>query len=199
MEGYDYIAFLLPGVIAMTTLTACFSFTSSKIYIQKTFFRSIDEMLLCPIPVSSIVLGKSMMGVVRGLMSCAVLIAMASLLSSEFHVTVWLILMVVLCCFVFSFLGVSAGLLMKKHTDISLFNSLIVTPMTFLCGTVFSLDAMPQVVRYVINILPLTHAVDLIRSLSLGQSFPWLSLVVILAFGAVFFTISYWIVRRGNL
>ncbi|UAL08154.1 MAG: ABC transporter permease [Candidatus Methanogranum gryphiswaldense] len=199
VEGYDYVAFLFPGIIAMTTLTACFTFTSSKITIQKSFYKCIDEMLLCPIPISSMVVGKAIMGVIRGLLSCTILIVMATLVSDDFRLSLSLVLVVILCCFVFSFLGVATGLIARNHTDVTLFSGLIITPMTFLCGTVFSLQALPQAVRYVVDALPLTHAVNVIRALSLGQEFPWASLAVILGFGIAFYSIAYYIIKRGNI
>jgi len=198
-DGHDYLAFLFPGIIAMTSLTASFSYTSSKIYIQKSFYRSIDEMLLCPIPTPSIVIGKAMMGLIRGLLSCAILIAIASLMSSDFILSAGLIAMTVLCCLTFSFLGVAAGLVMKRHSDINLFNSLVITPMTFLCGTLFSLSALPAAIRYAVGVLPLTHAVDTIGALALGTGFPWVSFGIILAFTVAFYSIAHAVVRRGNL
>lgn len=198
MQGVDYMAFLIPGVISMTTLSACFSFTSSKIFIQKTFYRSIDEMLLCPVSTASVVIGKSMMGVVRGMISCAILMVMVTFMSSDFHLSLAIVLCVVFCCFTYSFLGVATGLLMKSHADVSLFSALVITPMTFLCGTVFSLDALPDVAKAVIELMPLTHTTDMIRSLALGNAFPWLSLVVTVAFSVVFFSISYWIIKSGR-
>lgn len=199
VEGRDYIAFLIPGIISMTTMSACFSFTSSKIFIQKTFYRSIDEMLLCPIPIASVVLGKSMMGVVRGMISCAILMVMASFLSKDFHLSVWLVLCVILSCFAYSFLGVAAGMLIKSHSDSSLFAALVITPMTFLCGTIFSLEALPAAAKWVVNALPLTHTTNMLRALSLGTEFPWVSLLVILCFGAVFFLIPYRLIKKGKI
>lgn len=192
---FDYMAFLIPGIISMTTLSACFSFTSSKIFVQKTFYRSIDEMLLCPIPVSSVVIGKSMMGVVRGMISCLILMAMASFMSKDFHLSVWLILCTLFCCFTFAFLGVAAGMVMKSHADISLFSALIITPMTFLCGTIFSLDSLPAVAKLVTDVMPLTHTVGMIRALSLGTPFPWISLAVTTGFCIAFFLMPYYIIK----
>lgn len=197
MEGFDYIAFLIPGIISMTTLSACFTFTSTKIFAQKTFHRSIDEMMLCPISVTSIVLGKSMMGVVRGLISCTVLMIAASLISKDFHLSAWLVMCVVICCFVNSFLGVAAGMIMKNHSDISLFSALIITPMTFLCGTIFSFANFPVAAQAFIGVLPLSHCTQAIRALALQTVFPWVSLIVLLIYGAVFFIIPYIIIKRG--
>lgn len=198
MQGVDYMAFLIPGVISMTTLSACFSFTSTKIFIQKTFYRSIDEMLLCPVSTTAVVIGKSMMGVVRGMISCAVLMVMAVFMSGDFHLSLALVLCVIFCCLTYSLLGVATGLLMKSHSDVSLFSALVITPMTFLCGTVFSLDALPAVAKAAINILPLTHTTDMLRSLALGTQFPWVSLAVTAAFCAAFFAIAYWIIKSGR-
>ena len=66
----QYIAFIIPGIIALTTLSATFSTVSMKILLQRLFYMSFDELKLCPIHISSMVLGKTLAGTVRALISC---------------------------------------------------------------------------------------------------------------------------------
>ena len=73
MGGVDYIAFMIPGIISLTTLSSTFDTVSHKIMIQKRFYESFDEMLLCPISKSSIIFGRALLGVVKGMM-CGVII-----------------------------------------------------------------------------------------------------------------------------
>jgi len=199
VEGVSYIAFVIPGVISMTTLSACFTFASSKILIQKVYYCSIDELLLCPIPVSSIVIGKSFMGVIRGLISCSILLMMATFMTSDFHISFWLILVIILSCFTFSFLGVSAGLIAKGHPDLTMFTSLVILPMTFLCGTIFSLNSIPEIVRLALNALPLTYSSAIIRAAALDWPIPYVSLAVMILFCMIFFMIPYYLIKTRRL
>ena len=70
--------------------------------------------------------------------------------------------------------------------------------MTFLCGTMFSLNALPDVAKWVIEILPLTHTSECIRAAALDWSFPWISLAVLLVYGAAFYLLSLYALRQSN-
>ncbi len=198
MEGYGYVAFMIPGVVALTTLTSSFTTIANKLMIQKRFYESFDELMLCPISKSSIILGKAVLGVVKGSLCGLLLTVLGHFLSGDMQISVWLILMVILSTFVFSMLGVAAGMIVKDLPRMNAFNSFVILPMTFLCGTMFSLRAMPDAVRYVIEALPLTHATECIRALALGTEFPWPSLLAMVLFGVAFYLIAQYALRRSN-
>lgn len=79
----QYIAFIIPGIIALTTLSATFSTVSMKILLQRLFYMSFDELKLCPIHISSMVLGKTLAGTVRALISCTAIMAVGHLISPD--------------------------------------------------------------------------------------------------------------------
>jgi len=108
-------------------------------------------------------------------------------------------MVLVVTCFTFSFLGVLVALIAKSHQDMSVFMSLVVLPMTFLSGTFFSLSQVPEVMRIVLSVSPLTHSSLCLRAAALGQPFPWSSLAVLLAFGAVFFGACMVVLKRTSL
>ncbi len=197
-EGFDYISFMIPGVIALTTLTACFSTVATKVMLQRNYYQSFDELFLCSMSPSAIILGKAYAGMVRGLISCTVLYAMGMMLSDDMHLTVPAVLIVVFSCLMYGLLGVVSGMLANSHLTLNLFNSLVILPMTFMCGTIFSLDSMPDIVSAGISLLPLTHTTECIRSAVLGTEFPWISLIIILAYASVFFLVSRHLMVRGR-
>lgn len=198
-EGVTYIAFVIPGIVSLSTLSSCFSTTANKIMLQRRFYSSFDEVVLCPVSSSSIVLGKTVLGVIRGLLCASVLMILGLLMTDDFVVTPMLLFTVFVSCLTYSLLGVVAGFMVKGPPTFNLFNSLVILPMTFLCGTVFSVSAMPQVLQFLIGLLPLTHTTDCIRSAALGLEFPWLSLAVVLIYGTVFFLISRRLLERGKI
>ena len=106
--------------------------------------------------------------------------------------------MIVLSCLVFSMLGVTCGMLANSHLTQTLITSLLIMPMTFLCGTLFSLDALPGFAQAIIGVLPLTHTTGCIRAAILGIAFPWTSLLVVTVFGLVFLSVSMYVVRKGR-
>ncbi|MFA6805172.1 MAG: ABC transporter permease [Candidatus Methanomethylophilaceae archaeon] len=199
MEGVPYIAFIIPGIAALTSLSASFSSTATRLNVQRLYYKSFDEMLMCPLSPASIILGKSFLGLFRGLVGATLIYILGMCVTSELYVTPMLIVSVVLSCFTFSFLGVMAALLAKSHQSMATFSSMIILPMTFLCGTFFSAAAMPAWFQAILYALPLTHSSSIIRAAALDWSFPWISLVVLFAFCVAFFVIDVYLVKARRI
>ena len=198
VDGRDYLSFMIPGVIAMTTLTACFNTVATKVMLQRTYYQSFDELFLCSMSPSAIILGKAYAGMVRGLISCAVLYGMGLVLSDDMTFGPWAMLIVVFSCLMYGLLGVVSGMLANSHLTLNLFNSLVILPMTFLSGTIFSLDGMSGPVQAAIGLLPLTHTTSCIRASILGDAFPWASLAVLIVWSSAFFLISRHLMVKGR-
>jgi len=198
IEGVSYVAFVIPGVIALSTLTSCFSSIANKVLVQRVYYSSFDEVILCPISPSAVILGKAFIGFVRGMIGATILIAIG-LLMSDMEVNLTLMLCVVVSCIVASLLGVLVGLISNSLTHITMFTSLIIVPMTFLCGTVFSVSSLPGPVQYAVWAMPLTYSTDVIRSAALGWEFPFVSLGVLVAFGVAFFLICRYLLVKGKV
>ncbi len=198
VDGRDYLAFMIPGVIAMTTLTACFNTVATKVMLQRTYYQSFDELFLCSMSPSAIIMGKAYAGMVRGLISCAVLYGMGLILSADMMLTPGAVLMIVFSCLMYGLLGVVSGMLANSHLTLNLFNSLVILPMTFLSGTIFSLDSMSGPVQTAIGFLPLTHTTSCIRASILGDAFPWVSLLILLVWSSAFFLISRHLMVKGR-
>jgi ABC-type multidrug transport system permease subunit len=199
IEGVSYIAFVIPGIVSLSTLTSTFSSTANKIMVQRRFYSSFDEIVLCPISPSSVVIGKTAVGFVRGVLGCSVLLALGMLMSDDMNVNALLVACVLISCFAFSLLGVLAGFMAKDLPTMTLFSSLVIVPMTFLCGTLFSLSSLPSVAKHVISALPLTHATSCIRAAALDRPFPIDSLIILMAFGTAFFLLSYYLLKQGKV
>lgn len=194
--GVSYVAYALPGIAAMTSMTAGFTSTAQKIIIQRLFHTSFDEMVLCPLRTSSIVFGKAVIGMLRGLIGSGLLLVIGFFLTPDLVASPWIVLSVLYSCVTFSLLGVAAGLLSKSSATLNVFTSLVIMPMTFLCGTLFSVSALPDAVGYVVWALPLTHSSELLRAVALGWDIPWLSVLVMLLYLAAFYALDCWIIRR---
>jgi len=198
-DGVTYIAFVIPGIVSLSTLSSCFSTTANKIMLQRRFYSSFDEVTLCPVSSASIVLGKTVLGVIRGLLCSMILMTLGILMTDDFSITPMLLFTVFVSCLTYSLLGVMAGFMVKGPPTFNLFNSLVILPMTFLCGTVFSVSMMPDILQRIIWFLPLTHTTECIRSAALGWDFPYLSLLIVLIYGTVFFLISRYLLEKGKV
>ncbi len=195
--GVSYVAFVIPGIVALSSLSSSFASTSTRLNVQRLYYKSFDEMMLCPLSLTAIILGKSTLGLIRGLISCFIMYALGLFLAPELSLNPLLIVMVVMSCVTFSMLGLMAAMLAKSHQSMATFNSLVILPMTFLCGTFFSVSSLDPIFQGILYCLPLTHSSLAIRSAALPDylDFEWVSALVMVCFMVVFFLINYYLLK----
>jgi len=198
IDGYSYLDFVIPGIIALTAMTTAFNTSGLKLHVDRLFYKCFDETLMAPVSASSIIIGKALIGVLRGLLSSAALLAVALIFSPLPAMNLLFPVSLVLTCFVFSFLGVTVALLAKTHQDMTLFMSLVILPMSFLSGTFFSLSQVPEALSIALYVSPLTHACLCLRASALGQVFPWFSFLVLAMFGLVFFGLCFVALKKAS-
>jgi ABC-2 type transport system permease protein len=197
--GYSYLDFVIPGIIALTAMTGSYNGAGLKLHVDRLFYKCFDEYLLSPISLFSIAVGKTLIGVVRGLIASGALLVVGIIISPTLIVSPLFVLVLVTSCFVFSFLGVLIGLWAKSHQDMGTFSTLVILPMTFLSGTFFSLSLLPDAMKAALYVLPLTHSSESLRAAALGQPFPWLSFLALLGFGLAFFLGCMMVLKRTSV
>jgi len=198
-DGYDYLAFVMPGIIALTAMSSSYNGAGMKLHVDRLFYRCFDEYLMSPISVFSLVIGKTLIGVVRGIISTVTILLVGVLLSPELMVTPIFLLVLITSFFVFSFLGVLIGLWAKSHQDMGTFSTLVILPMTFLSGTFFSLSQLPMAIKSILYLFPLTHSSQCLRAAALDLPFPWLSFAALTGFGLAFFAGCMWALKRASV
>jgi len=199
LGGTSYLNFVVPGIIALTAMTTSFNGSGTRLNVDRLFFKSFDECLMAPIKLHSLLLGKALIGVVRGILGSVAFLIVAKLIAPTIHVGPMFLLGLLLTCMTFSFLGVLAALLAKSHEDMATFSTIILQPMTFLGGTFFSLTQVPTGLKFALYLLPLTHASLWLRAAALNQSLPWTSFLVLLVFLIVFMGGSIIAVKRMSI
>ncbi len=198
MEGVDYLTFMIPGLMSLSSMTQAWSI-GMDINIARFYWMTFEEFQTAPLHHFSITLGEVLAGMVRGLLGAAIIAVLALIGGVRIDPGPLLLLSLLLNTFVFAAASVVGAMMVKSHADQSSLNSFIITPMTFLCGTFFSLERLPEWAAWLVRALPLTHASQCIRAAALGKPFPWVSLLVLALFGAAFF---YWAgrcVRKASL
>ncbi len=196
-----YLDFVIPGIIALTSLSSSFNSTATRMNVQRLYYRSFDEMMMCPLSNTAIIVGKTVLGMTRAIFSCALMFCIGKVLEPDYiNLTPLFVLSVLLCCFMFALLGETAALMVKTHSGMSVFTSLVITPMTFLCGTFFSAQSLPTFVQGILYIFPLTEASMCIRAGSLDlYAFPFWALGVIIAYIVVFFAIDMYLIKNRKV
>jgi ABC-type multidrug transport system permease subunit len=145
------------------------------------------------------VMGKSVMGMMRGAAGGMIIFCIGLLLSPELSLTPMFAASIMLSCMTFSFLGVSAALLSKTHQSMSTFSNLVILPMTFLCGTFFSVSSMDPAIKAALYAFPLTHSTETARAAALGWDFPWASFAVLAVFCAAFFALNVHLIKSKKV
>ncbi|NPV61595.1 MAG: ABC transporter permease [Methanotrichaceae archaeon] len=186
VNGTSYLEFVIPGIIALTAMNASFNGAGTRLNVDRLYFKSFDECLMAPISQYSLLLGKALIGGVRGLISSVAFLILALIIAPAMHVSLPFMLGLLLCCLTFAFLGVLVALLARSHEDMATFGSLILMPMVFLGGTFFSVSQLPAGLKLVLYTLPLTHASLFLRAAALDQPLPWISFFVLLGFFGAF-------------
>lgn len=186
LNGASYLEFVIPGIIALTAMTASFNGAGTRLNVDRLYFKSFDECLMAPVSLISLLLGKALIGGVRGIISSIAFLALALFIASGIHVNLPFFLGLMLCCLAFAFLGVLVALLARSHEDMATFGSLIIMPMAFLGGTFFSLSQVPFGLKIVLYALPLTHASMFLRAAALDQPLPWISFLILFGFLILF-------------
>jgi ABC-2 type transport system permease protein len=182
VNGTSYLEFVVPGIIALTAMTTSFNGAGTRLNTDRLYFKSFDECLMAPISSMSLLMGKAMIGVYRGLISSIAFLVVALLIAPKFHIDLFFIVGLLLTCLTFAFLGVLAALLAETHEDMATFSSLILLPMTFLGGTFFSVNQVPIALKIALYALPLTHSSICLRAAALDQPVPWDSFLALVAF-----------------
>lgn len=192
MDQGSYLDFIVPGIMALNSMNISFNAVGTPLNMSRLYNKTLEEYLTAPITATAFVCGRILSGVLRGLISSFVIIVLAYLFGANFIMNGWFILVLVLNCAVFSALAIVAAMTMNSHEDLANFNTYILLPMSFLCATFFSPDRLPQLAKWLIEILPLTHASYGLRSIAMAGEMPLLSIGILSTYLVLFITLGVW-------
>jgi ABC-2 type transport system permease protein len=200
MEGYQYIDYIVPGLILMSIITNSYANVVSSFYSAK-FQKNIEEMLVSPIPNYIILLGFISGGVARGL-SCGVAVTIVATFFSSSgveHIPVVLSI-AVLTAILFSLAGFINAVFAKSFDDISIIPTFVLTPLTYLGGIFYTISVLPEFWQNVSLVNPILYMVNAFRYGVLGASDINIvtSYVIILAFIVVLFSFSLYLLEKGH-
>jgi len=183
----EYSSFLAPGIVAMTLLfTSIFSGVS---VIWDREFGFLREMLVAPVSRLSIVVGKSLGSATTAVIQGTMILVLSMLIGVKFTFLSILVLIPLMLVISFGFvsLGVAIASLMETMEGFHMIMRLLVQPMFFLSGAFFPINTLPEWLRYIVYINPMTHGVEVLRYVAIGfSSFPFhLSLFFTLMFSVI--------------
>ncbi len=200
IKGYEYMAFIAPGLIMMSIITNSYTNTVSSFFSTK-FQKNIEELLVSPTPSWVIVLGFVSGGMVRGL-SVGFLVSIVSLvfIRLPLHSVIYTVLFAFLTSFVFALAGMINGIFAKKFDDISIIPTFVITPLTYLGGVFYSITLLPELWRMISKANPIIYMIDGFRYGFLGISdmsvFTGLGMLVV--FAVVLFGVNLYLLEKGT-
>ncbi|MCM2132029.1 ABC transporter permease [Larsenimonas rhizosphaerae] len=200
MDGVPYIDYIVPGLIMMSVITNSYSNVASSFFSNK-FQRSVEEMVVSPMPDWIILLGFVIGGVARGLAVGAIVTAVSLFFTDvQVHHPLLTVLVVVLTAVLFSIGGFINSLLAKKFDDISIVPIFVLTPLTYLGGVFYSIHMLPDFWQMVSMINPILYMVNTFRYGILGVSdiSAGGAMVAIVAFIVVLYALALWLLKRGQ-
>ncbi|TCK60755.1 ABC transporter permease [Seleniivibrio woodruffii] len=168
-----YIDFLIPGLVAMTSMNQSYGI-SSDINISRFYFKTFDEYLLAPVARWEIIAGEVIYGIIKGLIPVMIVLTYGYIAGMKHIPSLMLVPSLLIHLIIFSILGIMVALKVKNHGDQFAVNAFIITPMTFLSGTFFPVEKMPSVIKYIAHIFPLTYTTSLIRGSVIGTEIDYL-------------------------
>lgn len=199
-HGEPYLHFLIPGVVAMSTMTGSFSAIAQNMSVQRLYEKALDQVMVSPTPLWQFILGQVIGGSLRGMYAGGVILLLTLPIRSDLIFNGLSVFIMFLNGTVFATIALVLSFLAKSYSDAPRFTSYIIMPMSFLCNTFFSTDQMPMGFRQVISLLPLSQASGMIRNISNGLAPGAFGFGVLLAYLVVFGLISVvFIYRKKNL
>ncbi len=168
IAGVTYIDFVLPGILMLNLINSAFGQTSSSLYFQR-FARHIEEVLVAPLSYLEMILGYVIAGVVRGLVVGfgVFMIAVVFSAANMEHVGLFLLYSIGVSL-IFSFLGLLIGLWADSFEQLTILNTFIITPLTFLGGVFNSIHMLPEKAQLIMKLNPFFYFVDGLRYSMIG-------------------------------
>jgi ABC-2 type transport system permease protein len=199
IAGYDYMAFIAPGLIMMAIITNSYSNTVSSFFSTK-FQRNIEELLVSPTPDWVMVLGYVSGGMTRGL-CVGMLVSLVSLVFVRlplFNVA-FIALFALLTSFVFSLAGMINGIFANKFDDISIIPTFVITPLTYLGGVFYSISLLPDFWQTLSKANPVVYMISGFRYGFLGISDinVWMGLAMLVLFSVLLFVLTLYLLKKG--
>ena len=199
MGGFEYMQFMAPGLIMLAVITNSYSNVVSSFYGNK-FSRSLEELLVSPMPTYLILIGFVAGGVARGII-VGILVLITSLFFTEIVVqNIFLtLLVIILTAILFSLAGLLNAIFADSFDDINIVPTFILTPLIYLGGVFYSITLLSETWQIISKLNPVLYMVNAFRYGMLGVSDINVNFAIgmISFFIVVFYTASLYILKKG--
>lgn len=183
IAGVPYITFVFPGILMLSVINAAFGSSSSSLYFAR-FQRSIDEILIAPFSYLEMIFGFMLGSMIRSVMVAFLIVLVGTLFGAVSLTHPFIFLFYIMSVSgIFSLLGMLVALWAQGFEQLSMLNTFIITPFTYLGGIFYSITMLPPLAATITRINPFFYFVDGLRSSMTGvhEANTFLGLCVILS------------------
>ena len=199
IDGVSYGSYIVPGLLMLTLLTQSISNTSFGIFFPK-FNGTIYEILAAPISTFEVVLAFVGAGATKTLI-VGIVIFITSMFFVEVKVQypLLMIFLLILVSFTFALFGFLIGLMSTNFEQMSIIPSLVITPMVFLGGSLYSLDMLPEFWQMVTYFNPVVYLINGLRYSFYGVSDfnIWISISLMVIFLIICISVVTILLKKG--
>ena len=199
MGGFEYMQFMAPGLIMLAVITNSYSNVVSSFYGNK-FSRSLEELLVSPMPTYLILIGFVAGGVASGII-VGILVLITSLFFTEIVVQniSLTLLVIILTAILFSLAGLLNAIFADSFDDINIVPTFILTPLIYLGGVFYSITLLSETWQIISKLNPVLYMVNAFRYGMLGVSDINVNFAIgmISFFIIIFYTASLYILKKG--
>ena len=202
MQGFDYLTFVVPGLVMLSIVTTSYANTSFTFFTSKFFSRHIDEILVSPTPPWVMIAGFVGGGVVRGVITGSIVLVVAlffTQLSLPISSALVILSFAILTSLVFALAGLVNGIYAKSIDGINIVPTFVLTPLVYLGGIFYSVSALPPWWQTLTYVNPLFYLVNGFRFGFLGSTDVPLALSILILFAmiALLIGINWYLIRTG--
>ena len=168
--GVPFITFLAPGLISMQVIQQSFSHSSSSFMIGKIQGNILD-LLYAPLSATEVTISITLAAVTRSVMIAIVSIIVFKLII-DIEITNYFLLVIftLLSSFILGNIGIIAGLWAEKFDHMATVTNFVIVPLSFLSGTFYSIDRLPEILQIVSKANPFFYMIDGFRYSFIGQA-----------------------------
>jgi len=168
--GFPFISFLAPGLIAMQVIQQAFSHSSSSIMIGKIQGNIVD-ILYAPLTAAEITLATNLAACTRSIMIALVsIIVFTFIVDMKFYSIFYIFIFTFLGAFILSSIGIIIGLWADKFDHMASATNFIIVPLSFLSGTFYSIERLPNILKNISEMNPFFYIIDGFRYGFLGNA-----------------------------
>ena len=170
-DGFAYVQYMIPGLIMMSVITNSYANVVSSFYSVK-FQKSIEELLISPMPNWTILLGFIIGGVCRGVLVGVIVFIVSLFFYPDFQIASPLLTVSVLLLtsILFSLMGFINAIFADSFDDISVIPTFVLTPLIYLGGVFYSINMLSPTLQSISKANPMLYVVNTFREGMLGVS-----------------------------